>query len=159
MNNNLTTPFSSLLATIYTREEAEKIQDILSEMRDELYKIHHDPALDALIGKLPSQVSEVLQQLLAQKKIVLQTPQEINKFCDEFSQTLKSTDALSLNMAFEPSYELTQKIAGICKNELGDNTLLEFKIDPRILGGALISFKGQYFDYSLKTKLDHFLKA
>ncbi len=157
MNNSLT-PLSPLLAVIYTHAEAEKIQDILNEVLENLYKVHHTDTLTMLLDKLPASVGEVLNQQIEQKKLDLQTPEAIKNFADNFSQVLKSNELLTLTLAFEPSYELTQKIASLIKTEFGLNTLIEFKIDSHVMGGAIITFKGEYLDYSLKNKIDHFLK-
>ncbi len=157
--NNITTSISPLLAVIYTREEAEKVQDILSDSLDSLYKVHHNNTLSILLDNLPAHIGEVLKDQIEQKQIDVQTPEAIKKICDSLALALKNTDLLTLSLAFEPSFELTQKIAKLIKTEFGGNTLIEIEVDPHVMGGAIITFKGQYFDYSLKTKIDHFLKS
>ena len=49
---------------------------------------------------------------------------------------------------------MIEKLSGWVKTNVTDETLLDFEINPEILGGALISFNGKYLDESLSKKME-----
>lgn len=65
---------------------------------------------------------------------------------------------VNLTLAFLPSKSLVKKLALWFKKNFGSKVVLDIQVDPKILGGAILSFNGYYRDFSLKKKLERKLK-
>jgi len=70
----------------------------------------------------------------------------------EARKKIDSLEPLHLFLPKEIPDEELEKIANYLR-ESNKNLLLEIKIEPELLGGCALSYKGVYKDYSLKTKL------
>jgi len=63
-------------------------------------------------------------------------------------------NTVKLTLAFLPTAGLKKRISLWIKDKLGGAApLLEISVDPKILGGALITCNGRYQDLSLKREL------
>lgn len=73
---------------------------------------------------------------------------------EELEQTIKKIEPLTLYLPFElPENELA-KIGAQLRHDFGQNFLMEVKIDPSLLAGCALIWKGVYKDYSLKRKIE-----
>lgn len=68
---------------------------------------------------------------------------------DRIEKSLKRVEIVQLTLAYEPGpvdieafFEATGKI-------------LDVSVDRRILGGAIVSYKGKYGDFSVRKKLEN----
>lgn len=64
----------------------------------------------------------------------------------ETKENIKNLSVLDLTVAFESTIVQQEKIA-----DLLPECILDLKIDPKIVAGAVISYKGKYKDYSFQT--------
>jgi len=63
-----------------------------------------------------------------------------------------------LTTAVKPSREFVARLRARLQEKLGEEVSLNLKVDPGILGGAIITYKGYYFNFSLKKKLDEYFE-
>lgn len=76
---------------------------------------------------------------------------------EEFLRNLKTKIAglrpIKLTLAFEPDGEFIKRLFAWVRQNIGDSVVLDFSVNPEILGGALVEWQGKYFDLSLKNSL------
>lgn len=82
------------------------------------------------------------------------SPSKIKELLNELSERLKKLKVLELTLAFEPTQEEIFNIYNWVKENLGDDVILDIKLDKSILGGAIIVFEGLYKDYTVKKQLE-----
>ncbi|MCL4398032.1 F0F1 ATP synthase subunit delta [Patescibacteria group bacterium] len=73
---------------------------------------------------------------------------------DKAREEIKTIEPLYLYLPAQVPEENLQSIVGKLRRDYGDRFLIEIKIDPALLGGCALSYKGIYKDYSLKAKLE-----
>ncbi|MBL7078035.1 F0F1 ATP synthase subunit delta [Candidatus Shapirobacteria bacterium] len=60
---------------------------------------------------------------------------------------------VDLTLAFSPGKDLLKKITAFVREKVASGAVLKITVDPKILGGAIISFQGKYLDGSLKEAI------
>lgn len=69
-------------------------------------------------------------------------------------ENLADLPVLSMTLAFTPSRDfLTDIIKGL-REQYENNLILDILVDENIIGGAVVTYKGQYRDYSLRKRLE-----
>lgn len=109
---------------------------------DRLASLRTKDDVDALLGEI-----DVYRDSLYKTKRKVRVPPELGKL----EEAIKKLEMVQLTLAYEPSpqdIEAFFKVAG---------NILDISKDPRILGGAVVSYQGKYGDHSLRKKLDEFL--
>lgn len=61
---------------------------------------------------------------------------------------------LTIFVAGELSDEESGEVIKRARELLGEGVVVNFKIDPGLLGGAALASKGRYKDYSLQARLE-----
>jgi F0F1-type ATP synthase delta subunit len=73
----------------------------------------------------------------------------------KLQETVAALESFRLTLAFSPSQGFIDRIYKMIAENAGHSFVLEFLIEPQILGGAEISFKGEYRDYTLKRFFEY----
>ncbi len=61
---------------------------------------------------------------------------------------------LTIYLTFEPDEATVANIGAFARNTFKLPLMLDIKLDPILIAGAAISFKGVYKDYSLRAKIE-----
>lgn len=81
------------------------------------------------------------------------TPQNIYATFNKMEADIKAIEPLVLYLPYElPESEITQ-IGRQLRSDYGPNFLIEVTIDPNLIAGCALSYKGIYKDYSVKQKI------
>lgn len=135
---------SKLLLKVRTVDEKEKLASELSILMDSLYKNKGDGLDSALNTQVRQWVAELVREEAGQDL------NNINNYLKTVNSNLEKLKILNLTLAFEPTEASIDKIIKTIR-ESGDlDIILDFSYEPKILGGAIISYKGEYRDLSLK---------
>jgi len=81
-----------------------------------------------------------------------------NKVVEQELKDLKKMPVLSITLAFVPDSSLVESIYSKVSAKVTEPVLLEVLHDPKIIGGCILSYNGNYGDYSLSSVLDGVLK-
>lgn len=73
------------------------------------------------------------------------------------SELEKGKEEIKLTLVTRPNKIIKNKIGEWIKKNLGVRTVAVIEVEPEILGGAIISFKGDYYDGSLRKKMEGWL--
>jgi F0F1-type ATP synthase delta subunit len=131
--------YSEIIKLIKTRDDFNAMNKELQSIEETLYE-----------PKVNVEFSPLILELLKSnsKEIILA----------EIKKRLSSIKFVNLTLSFAPSQDMIERISNWLGKSVPQNIALDIKIDPEIVGGAVIEFDGKYFDYSLKNKLDNILK-
>jgi F0F1-type ATP synthase delta subunit len=81
------------------------------------------------------------------------------EFCEKLLKETDSSNLVEITVAVEPTGDMKKAISGWFILNYDNKPVFELRHDPSIIGGALISYKGEFRDYSIRKKLsDHFTK-
>ena len=74
----------------------------------------------------------------------------VDKTFENTEATLDTLKPLIIYIAFPPTEELIAQIGFFLRNNLKNHKLFEIRVDPNLVAGCALSFKGIYKDYSLR---------
>lgn len=74
---------------------------------------------------------------------------------DAARATIEAIEPLYLYLACDLPQEEVTKIAQKLRKDYGKDFLIETKVQPELIGGCAMSYKGVYKDYSLKGKIQN----
>ena len=83
----------------------------------------------------------------------------LEKLLFEIKQEISKVKVLKLYLAIDPTPQIIENTSSWVKENLGEDVVLDIERDETILGGAIISFDGQYKDFSLRKTLDEIFKS
>lgn len=73
-------------------------------------------------------------------------------------EELKKTHEIELTVAFEPTRAVLSRIASWLRENVDKNIVIDTVVDPRIVAGVKISYKGKYHDYSYEKKIKEIIQ-
>lgn len=133
-----------LFQRIRTTEEKDELLREVELMLNSLFEEKGRGFESCLKNKIRFWVSEI---------VVSETGKDmasIEKYLTGLKSALENFGTLKLTLAFEPSDVSIDKFAEFVKRNIGEGIVIDLEYDSRILGGALITYKGEYRDLSLK---------
>lgn len=100
---------------------------------------------------------EIILKAEGEKKIFSEPETQFN-FLEELQKKLESLPVLKITLAFLPSRKSIERIVNFIRKESGEKIILDIFIDPEIVGGAILEYRGKYLDFSLKNEVKKFFK-
>lgn len=139
----------TLSELVETKDEADALIAQLEQVGDALYSQNVSLEVIADHILLPSK-KERLLTLMKQQAWNTKEKKEILTFLELLQSSIRNLPLLRLTLSYEPEQKTIQGIREWCYKTLGIIPLLEIAIDPRIIGGCLLTVEGMYKDYSVK---------
>ena len=133
---------------IKTVDEREEVKSLIQKLRESLFK--KEGFGKTLKNKIPLKYSPLLNSYI--KSGV--GKEGFEGSLNSLEEYLKNLKEINITLAFEPSEKITDKIYAWVAKNVGQEVIINLAIEPKILGGVILSYKGLYFDYSLSKKLD-----
>ena len=79
---------------------------------------------------------------------------DIGKIIDEAQKEIGKVETLVIYCAFELPDETVEDLGRKARGMFQKDIFIEIKVDPDLIGGAALVWKGQYKDYSLRAKFE-----
>lgn len=121
---------------------------------------------DCLLNKVFSQIysggdPEITTWVMGLNQTVFAgiTPQNIYSVFDRLEKDIKAIEPLILYLPYELPKETVAEIGQKLRTDYGDKFLMDIQIDPNLVAGAALSYKGIYKDSSIKQRLTDNKKA
>ena len=147
-----------ILGYIKTVDQLEDFSLEIDTVLSGLFKARNkniDEVLDKTVGK---STADTLRKIIKKNKIDSFDYSSLDKLLNNLKEDLKKIKVLKISLAIDPSKEQIEHIFNWVKENLGEGIILDIDKDESILGGAVISFNGQYKDFSLKRALEKIFK-
>ena len=147
-----------ILGYIKTVDQLEDFSLEIDTVLSGLFKARNkniDEVLDKTVGK---STADTLRKIIEKNKIDSFDYSSLDKLLNNLKEDLKKIKVLKISLAIDPSKEQIEHIFNWVKENLGEGIILDIDKDESILGGAVISFNGQYKDFSLKRALEKIFK-
>jgi F0F1-type ATP synthase delta subunit len=147
----------SVLSFIRTREEQERVHVALGELvrrADQKGNIAFEKILES---RLPADAAEVFEKIIGSLPYK-EDHGKLKTFLASLKTAVEKMRVMTLDVALEPSEEMTKRISLWVTDNVGSDIVLAFNTDQRIVGGARIMFAGRYIEKTLDQKIDDFFK-
>ena len=143
---------SDILEIIHTRDEAKEFLKSLDELLQELYKQSVD--IEAILNNSFShEKKEKILKLLPKYSIDVASSQQLQKFFAELKVTMQQIPVVTLTIAFDPKTSFIKILSSWITMHLKIQAFIDVSVNTQVVGGAIITYKGKYKDYTLKKVL------
>ncbi len=82
------------------------------------------------------------------------TKDNVYQIFTSLEKTILSLPVLTAYLTFEPDNISLSQLGAAARKNFFPNLLLDIKLDPNLIAGTALVWKGVYKDYSLKSKLE-----
>jgi len=149
--------FSQISQEIITQEDLLSFLDDINTTKKAIFQDPSKPLLQKIQNKTSRGFQEILKQLLATP--LFRGKRKQIEFLDELRNYLLSLPKIKLTLAFQPNKEFLKQISEWLQKEVGQKIVLNIFVNPHIVGGAIIEYKGKYLNFSLIREIQQFLKS
>lgn len=145
---------SNILNFVRTTSEQEELKDIATSLLGNIYKKSFDYRKASINPYQKFIASKIIQDLESQKITTDKTKTE--KYLKALIDDSNKLSTIKITIAIQPTAKLLEKLGYWTPKNTKSKTIFDIKVDPKILGGAIISDKkGVYRDFSLLKKIDN----
>lgn len=145
---------NNIFKLIRTAHEQNELISLIEKLLENNFKEELTPSEEILNSSFARILWNAISSALVGGNIS-GNKKETEKFLDSLLIKTKSLNKLKITIAFEPKDALLESLSKWAGSNLSGNVIFDFKLDPQILGGAIIaSDKGEYADFSLSKKIN-----
>lgn len=146
--------FDDIFKVVITNADKKTLLNLLDDISTGLFKEIKKESHDTE----ENEISKALLASLAKNKIEKSSTQKMQDFITHLKEKIDSLKTVNVIIAIEPTEKIKDLFSAWAKDKYSKEVLFDVDVDERILGGAIIIDNGQYFDYSLLSKLDDIFK-
>ncbi len=139
--------YELVVSQVRTKDDLDVLLSEIELLEESLFETKTGKFEDVLSNKVRSSVSEAISTELEKEKI------DHHDYFDGLTKELKKLKVLRLTISFEPRGSSVSKIFDWVNSNVGKGIILEIEVESSILGGAIVVWKGEYRDYSLRSLL------
>jgi F0F1-type ATP synthase delta subunit len=137
---------------ITTLTQKEEFKNCLDVLKDALFE--KDLVFEkTLENKVQLPYSGIIKARMSEHNVTFAEKAKLKELITKLIKELSKLRTIGLTIAFEPQESSLSKIYAWSNNNLDDNSVLDIKVDPNVIGGAILNIRGHYVDNSLKRKL------
>lgn len=133
----------AVIDTCLTVSDVASLTEFLSELEKLQYSHQDKVTLDTLIVKLPLGIQDTIKKYSQTVSLELMGI--------EIKKTISLFVPLKLTIAVSTSEEFIRELSEWSRTNIGPLVVLDFFVDPSVVGGVVIEFNGIYKDYSLSN--------
>jgi len=148
--------FEEFAKKIKTKEELIFYLEELSQAQEVAFRQGEALLSEKLKGKISEGLKNFFEKM-EEKGMLSKNPEQQSSFLEKIKKYLLSLPEVKLEIAFSPSSDFLKKINLWFKEELGQKVILDLTVNPKIVGGAIIEYQGNWQDYSLAKKIDRLI--
>lgn len=149
--------FSQISQEIITQEDLLSFLDDINTTKKAIFQNPSKPLSQKIQNKTSREFQEVLKRLLTPP--LSRDKRKQIELLDELRNYLLSLPKIKLTLAFQPNKEFLKQISKWLQKEVGQKIILDIFVNPHIVSGVIIEYKGKYLDFSLIKEIQQFLKS
>ena len=142
-----------LVGQVVTREDFILLSEEINQVEKLIFKEVNIPLSEKVKGKTREEFRDFLKKIEKENSHFLNPNQQLS-FFQNLKKNLKNIPQLKLELAFQPSAEFLLKIKQWFKEKNRQEVILDLLINPEIVGGAIIEYRGKYKNLSVEKKID-----
>lgn len=150
--NTVSDKVNETLRQVRTINEQTMMVEAVSILEAGLYKKNETDSHDALVGILSERLYRATLQILSDE--ILKNSANFRRYLLELKSALGEMYVINFEVAFDPDEDLILTIHNWILAELGVGTTIDFYLNPSVIGGAVLIYKGEYFDFTFSRILE-----
>lgn len=144
--------FDELIKKIKTKEELIFFLEEVAKARQTIFKDKELLLSKKVEGKVSGEFRELIERL-EKEGIISENRRQQSVILEKLEKELQSLPEIKLEIAFSPDDNFLKRISQWFEKELGQKIILDLTINPKIVAGAIIEYRGNWRDFSLAKKL------
>lgn len=147
-----------IIGSVRTTQDRDELLRALGLLRDAAYMTDGENINQILTHEMKAEMGQMVGIWLSDVggyeagKIVNQ--QIMTEHLKHLEQKLLNLPVAGINLAFYPSSSFEDWLRSWFADVLGGQALIEIGFDRSLAGGAVVSYGGKYYDWSLKKQFD-----
>ncbi len=138
-----------ILTHIYTQEDKVYILDKLDKLGQATYSVKTSFESE-VYNAFSFFLAESLLESAKSQNVSLTDPQAVQGFLQEVQAAINALPKATVRLAFTPSNDLLRDIAKRFDILIGGKIIVDYVVDPDLIGGVIVEVNGKHLDYSLK---------
>jgi F0F1-type ATP synthase delta subunit len=134
--------FDEFLKLTKTTDEVQALQNEADMLLQALYEGHAENLGNFIRENVRANFAQIFTSLLSDGG-------EREGSLKSLKEMLTSLETFKLTLAFQPSQGFIDRIYEFVSQSAGNKFVFEIICQPNLIGGAIITYKGEYRDFSL----------
>jgi hypothetical protein len=143
--------YQGLIDLTVTTEDVVRLGEEIDILLKGLYHVESSEFEQKLEREVRVRVAAEIRKLL--QASADQSKEEIKVLLGSVNRVVGALPIVKLVLAFEPSEQVIANISHWCRMNLERQVVIDLSIDRSILGGAVIIYRGKFYDLTLRKKL------
>ena len=152
MTDQISEKISETLRQVRTVKDQIMMWEAGTILEGSLFRRDGEATNKILASNLSERLYQVVQKILAD--VGLADKEKLKDYLIGLKEGLQNMRVVRFEVMFDPDEDLIAQMAAWISRELGENIVINFKLNPSIVGGAIIISEGEYFDFTLSTILE-----
>ena len=157
--NSGNSKYSMVVDLVKTDRDRMQVVNELDFLIASLYVVHPDQMDSIIKTKVSVSLANVIRTLLETQNIQISDLQGIKNVLNGVLKLIKELNIIHATIALDPSEALIDALSEWVRDNIEPGLLLSFSIDRHILGGAILDYRGKYWDFSLNKKVNDVFKT
>lgn len=149
-------PYEKLFELILTTSQLNECVNALQHAVDASFDAKKD-TMSVLDSFMPYHVTNTILDIAEGERINLRDGSVAADFLKKILKVLQDAYVVDMTLAFHPTYDQLEKIVAWWRKEVNPHVILNLKVDPKLIAGAVIGYGGTIADMSIKQDLSSFL--
>lgn len=149
--------YDALFKLILTTSQLHECINALEHAIDASFDRNKD-TMNVLDSYMPYNITNAILDLAETEHVNLRDSSESSTFLKKIHEALKKAYVVDITLAFHPTYDQLRKIVAWWRSEVDPRVVLNLKVDPKLIAGAMIGYDGTISDLSMKQDLSSFLQ-
>lgn len=140
-----------------TKAQADDFSERLTLISERIFEVNFNME-KVFQEQLGMQKKDKFIALLRKNNIPIDSPFSLNKILEIIRKNISSLPIACITLSIEPQDEILKAISDWFILNIKRQVLIDIKIEPDLIAGALISYRGKQFDASIKAGFDKISK-
>jgi len=136
-----------------TKAQAQSFSSGLSALSEKIYQTGFNIE-NILLNEFGIEKKEKFLKILRENNINTQSASELKTFIDKLILQIAQLPVLTLTIAFEPKEANLKIFAEWFVLNLNKQVIFDIVIDASLIGGAALTYKGKFMDYSIRPEFE-----
>lgn len=141
-----------------TKSEANDFLSRLNTVTDKVFQTNFN-LKHAFTEQFGISESDRLLALLQENNITIDSFDAVKKFLATIQESITALPILTLTVAFEPKEENLKALSEWFVINAKKQVLFDITVNPKLVAGATINFKGKYFDFTVRPTVERIMQA
>jgi F0F1-type ATP synthase delta subunit len=133
-----------------TKLEANDFANRLATIAEKLYETNFNLE-KTLLDQFGLNKKDRLMILLRNNNISVESNVALKQFFDLVQEKVAALPVLTMTLAFEPKQQTLEALSQWFMLNLNKQVLFEITVDPSLIAGATLTYKGKFLDYSIRS--------